>query len=285
MLQGKYQTRHSPPFVPGSEIAGVVTEVAKGVDYPRVGSRVVGLDQSFTGGLAEEIVTDASCLLELPDFVPTRVAAGMAVNYGTARYGLIQRAGFKRGETALVLGAGGNIGIAFIEMLAAHGVRPLAACGSQRKLDAALAHGAVMGFDYNHEGIATAVDRLTGGEGLDLVVDPIGGDYSQAALRCLRPGGRLLVVGFAGGEIACMPLNLPLLKNCSIVGVLLSTQVSENPTEFRHNLAAVFELYRENRLRPEFIEVDCFNDFSCGLALLGERAHIGKLVMRIGRAV
>jgi NADPH:quinone reductase len=284
MLQGKYQMKLKPPFVPGSEIAGTVIEIAEGVEYPRVGSRVVGLDQSFCGGLAEEIVTDADQLLELPDFVTTRVAAGMAVNYATACYGLVQRGGLQVGETALVLGAGGNLGGAFVEMIDALGGVPLAACGSSRKLEVAAAHGATMGFDYTKEPIKEAVERMTGGEGLDLVVDPVGGDYSQAALRCLRPGGRLLVTGFAAGEIACMPLNLPLLKNCSVVGVLLSTQVVRNPAEFRENLSAAFELYREGLVRPELIEVDCFSDFRCGIGLLSERDRIGKVVMRIGGA-
>lgn len=284
MLQGKYQMNLKPPFVPGSEIAGTVIEVADDVEHPRVGSRVVGLDQTFCGGLAEEIVTDADYLLELPEFVTTRVAAAMAVNYATACYGLVQRGALQVGETALVLGAGGNLGSAFLEMIDALGGVPLAACGSSRKLEVAASHGATMGFDYTKEPFKEAVSRMTEGEGIDVVVDPVGGDYSQAALRCLRPGGRLLVTGFAAGEIPCLPLNLPLLKNCSVVGVLLSTQVAGNPAEFRENLGATFELYGEGLLRPELIEVDCFSDFHCGIGLLSERDRIGKVVMRIAQA-
>jgi NADPH:quinone reductase len=284
MLEGKYQKNLPLPFIPGSEIAGIVTEIGEGVEYPRLGARVVGLDQSFTGGLAEEIVTEAECLIELPDFVPLRVAAGMAVNYGTACYGLVQRVGLDVGETVLVLGAGGNLGSAFLEMIDALGGRALAACGSRRKLEVAVAHGALMGFDYTKERIKDAIARMTDGEGVDVVVDPVGGEYSQAALRCLRPGGRLLVTGFAAGEIPCIPLNLPLLKNCSIVGALLSTQVSEEPGEFRENLGAAFDLYREGVVRPDLVEVDCFADFSCGIGLLYQRDRIGKVVMRVSGA-
>lgn len=284
MLQGKYQMTLKPPFVPGSEIAGTVTEVAEGVDYPRLGARVVGLDQTLCGGLAEEIVTDAHHLLELPDFVTTRVAAGMAVNYATACYGLVQRGGLQVGETALVLGAGGDSGTAFLEMIDALGGRPLAACGSSRKLEVAASHGALMGFDHTKEPIKDAVVRMTDGEGLDLVVDPVGSDHSQAALLGLRSGGRLLLTGVAEGDMPCLPLDLPLFKNCSVVGVSLNTQIARNPEEFRENLSAAFELYREGLVRPELIEVDCFSDFRCGIGLLNERDRIGKVVMRISGA-
>jgi NADPH2:quinone reductase len=282
ILAGKYQVKPRLPFIPGSEIAGVVTEVGPGVAYPRVGARVAGLNATFTGGLAEEIVSPIDAMTELPPAIPTRTAAGMLVNYATAYHALMQRGEVQPGELVLVLGGAGGVGLACIEIARAHGAAVLAACGSEAKVEVAERHGAAAAFIYGAKPIKAEVMRLTGGSGVDVVVDPVGGEYTEQAFRCLKPGGRLLVIGFASGEIARFPLNLTLLKSCAIVGVSLGAQVLHDTEGLKANLAALFRLYEQGALHPELVEIDCFESYAEGFAALNRRERVGKIVMRIG---
>jgi NADPH2:quinone reductase len=282
ILAGKYQVRPRIPFVPGSEIAGVVTEVAPGLSYPRVGSRVAGLNYTFTGGLAEEIVAPVDAMTELPGTISTRTAAGMLVNYATAYHGLAQRGSVHPGEVVLVLGAAGGVGLACVEVARACGASVLAGCSSASKVELAIRHGAAAGFDYRDGPIKPRVMELTEGRGVDVVVDPVGGTYTEEAFRCLKAGGRLLVIGFASGEIARIPVNLALLKSASIVGVSLGAQVLKDSAGLRDNLAALFRFHDQGLLRPELQEMDCFNQYSEGFAALSRRERMGKVIMRIG---
>jgi NADPH2:quinone reductase len=281
IVGGKYQVKPRLPFIPGSEIAGVVVETLAGVDHPRVGARVAGLNYEFTGGLAEEIVSPIDAMTVIPPGVPTRSAAGMLVNYGTAYHGLVQRGALRPGESVLVLGAAGGVGLACIEVANAHGAIVIAACGSAAKLTTAERHGAAQAFDYSRGPLKPEVMALTGGRGVDVVVDPVGGAYTEEAMRCLKPGGRLLVVGFASGEIARIATNLALLKNCSIVGVSLGAQVRHDPSGWRANVGALFGLYEQGLLSPELVEVDGLRDYAEGFAAVARRARVGKIVMRI----
>jgi NADPH2:quinone reductase len=281
ILAGKYQVKPPVPFVPGSEIAGVVTEIASDVRHVCVGARIAGINHSFTGGLAEESVSPVTTMVELPPGISTRLAAGMLVNYATAYHALVQRAALCPGETVLVLGAAGGVGVACIEIGRALRANVLAGCGSRAKLEVARCHGATAAFDYDQTSVRDAVMQFTAGRGVDVVVDPVGGSISEQALRCLRPRGRLLVVGFASGEIPRVPLNLPLLKSCSIVGVSLGTLALHEPAGLAANLAAVFQLYEQGKLQPELVDVDCFDNYAAGLALIGKRDRVGKIVMRI----
>jgi NADPH:quinone reductase-like Zn-dependent oxidoreductase len=221
-------------------------------------------------------------MTELPSFVSTLTAAGILVNYATAYHALVQRGGLRLGEVALVLGAAGGIGLACIDIARACGATVFAACGSRAKAEVAERHGAKTAFVYGEEPIKPELMRLTEGQGVDVVVDPVGGAYTEQAFRCLKPGGRLLVIGFASGEIARIPLNLTLLKSCSIVGVSLGALVLHDAAALQENLAAVFRLYSEGLLRPELVEIDGFKDYAEGFAALHRRERVGKIVMRIG---
>jgi NADPH2:quinone reductase len=281
MMSGKYQVRPALPFVPGSEIAGVVTEVAPDVRHIRVGARVAGLNYTFTGGLAEAAVIPAAIVAEVPATIPLEAAATMLVNYSTAYYALKDRGNLQPGETVLVLGAGGGVGLAAIEIAKTLGARVLAAASSEHKRDLAHRHGADDSFDYSRSPIKEALKERGG---VDVVVDPVGGEYSEQALRSLRPGGRLLVVGFAAGEIPRIPLNLPLLKNCSITGVFLGAQTRDEPACFVANMHALFALYEEQRLRPVITELQCFEGYAGALERIADRNAVGKVVMRLAGA-
>jgi NADPH:quinone reductase len=283
IVSGKYQLKPDAPFIPGSELAGVVTEVAEDVEHIHPGDRVAAINDSRVGGLAEEAVMPVATMVRLPPSMPTSVAAGMIVNYGTCYYGLMQRAAMRPGETVLVLGAAGGVGLAAVEIAKARGARVIAAAGSEEKIEMALRHGADAAFDYSAQSIKSEVMRLTGNRGVDVIVDPVGGQHSEQALRAVAPGGRMLIVGFAAGEIPKIPLNLPLLKDCAIVGVYLATFCRNDPASFVANIQAIFRLHEERALRPEIVELDCFTDYARAFELIADRRQIGKIVMRLAQ--
>jgi NADPH:quinone reductase-like Zn-dependent oxidoreductase len=278
ILKGRYQVRPALPFIPGSEVAGVVTEVAPDVLHIPVGARVAGVNYTFTGGLAEEALIPACLAVEVPARVRLEVAAALLVNYGTAYYALHQRASLQPGETVLVLGAAGGVGIAAVEIAKAAGARVLAAASSAAKLDIAGCHGADTGCNYSDPSFK---DWLKAQGGIDVVVDPVGGAYSEQCLRALRPGGKLLVVGFAAGEIPRIPLNLPLLKDCSITGAFLGVQTRDRPETFVAMMKIVFDLYAARKLKPPLVEFECFTGVDSALRHIEDRRSIGKVVLRV----
>ncbi|HEX5419218.1 MAG TPA: NADPH:quinone oxidoreductase family protein [Gammaproteobacteria bacterium] len=280
IMTGKYQIRPQLPFVPGSEVSGVVTEVGPGVERFHVGARVAGLNYTFVGGLAEEIVMPAAAAVVLPPSLSMRSAAGMLLNYATSNYALKDRGRLRAGERVLVLGAAGGVGLAAIEIAKAQGAWVLAAASSEAKLALARLHGADEGLNYAG---ASIKDELKRRGGFDVVVDPVGGVYSEQALRALRPGGRLLVIGFAAGEIPRIALNLPLLKDCSIIGAFLMTQMRCDPARFVANVRGVFALHAQGRLAPAITELDCFGDYGTALQRIGDRHAVGKVVLRVAR--
>ncbi|MBC8027131.1 MAG: NADPH:quinone oxidoreductase family protein [Steroidobacteraceae bacterium] len=279
MLAGKYQAKSEPPFTPGNEIAGIVTEVAADVVSVRPGTRVLAM--ASIGGLADECIVAASALVALPASMSMAVAAGFLVNYGTTYHALVQRANLKPSETLLVLGAAGGAGLTAIEIGKALGARVLAAASTDEKLEIAKRHGADGGFNYTRDSIKTKVKELTGDNGIDVAYDPVGADYAEQVVRSMAWNGRYLVIGFAGGNIPAIPLNLPLLKGCSLVGVFWGAHVRREPQVHATNLAALFGLFESGKLRPSVTELDGLERLPEALDLINGRRSTGKVVIRV----
>jgi NADPH2:quinone reductase len=217
MLQGKYQFKPPMPFAPGCELAGIVTEAGEGVAHVKAGDRVLAI--VMHGAFAEEAVADTARVVAIPAKIDFETAASFMFTYGTSYHALKDRARLTPGETLLVLGAGGGVGLAAVELGRHLGARVIAAASSAEKLAACRSRGAAETIDYTREDLRERVKAITGGRGVDVVYDPVGGAFTEPALRSLAWGGRLLVVGFASGEIPKLPANLALLKGASIVGV------------------------------------------------------------------
>jgi NADPH2:quinone reductase len=279
MVAGKYQVKPDVPFTPGNEVAGVVTEVGEGVTNVRVGARV--LASAGRGALAEECVVDASTLIPLPDSMTMAAAAGFLVNYGTTYHALVQRANLKPGETLLVLGAAGGVGLTAIEIGKALGARVLAAASTDEKLALAKEHGADAVFNYTTENIKAKVMEFTGDQGIDVAYDPVGADYAEQVVRSMGWNGRYLVIGFAGGKIPAIPLNLPLLKGCSLVGVFWGAHTRREPEIHAQNLKDLFSLFTEGKIKPHVTEKRGLESFAEALEILNGRKATGKVVIRV----
>lgn len=228
IIQGRYQFRAEPPFSPGSEIAGVVKEVGEGVTTVRRGDRVIGLPGPY-GGFREEVRVPPTNLLPIPDGVDFAAAAGFTLTFGTSHYALRDRAKLQHGETLLVLGAAGGVGLAAVQLGKVMGARVIAAASSKEKLAACVDNGADDVIDYSGEDVRERVKELTGGAGVDICYDPVGGSYAEPAVRSMAWGGRYLVIGFAAGDIPRIPLNLVLLKSCALVGVFFGAFTMREP--------------------------------------------------------
>ncbi|HMN44464.1 MAG TPA: NADPH:quinone oxidoreductase family protein [Povalibacter sp.] len=278
-VAGKYQIKPDVPFTPGNETAGVVTEVAPDILHIEPGARVLAM--AGTGGLAEECVVSAASLIPLPDSMSMSAAAGFLVNYGTTYHALVQRANLKAGETLLVLGAAGGVGITAIEIGKALGARVLAAASSEEKLALAKAHGADAVFDYTKDTIKSKVMEFTADRGIDVVYDPVGADYAEQCVRSMAWNGRYLVIGFAGGKIPAVPLNLALLKGCSLVGVFWGAHTRREPEVHAANLKALFQLFEEGRIKPHITEMNGLDSFTQALDVLNGRRSTGKVVIRV----
>ena len=279
MVAGKYQGKSEPPFTPGNEVAGVVSEVAADVRDVQPGARVLAI--SGGGGLAEECVVPATALIPLPDSINLSAAAAFLVNYGTTYHALVQRAQLKRGETLLVLGAAGGAGLSAVEIGKALGARVIAAASTAEKLELARQHGADAGFDYMRDSIKAKVQELTGDRGIDVAYDPVGADYAEQVVRSMAWNGRYLVIGFAGGRIPAIPLNLPLLKGCSLVGVFWGAHVRRESEVHAANLAALFKLFESGALRPHLVELDGLESCAAAIDAINGRRSTGKIVIRV----
>ena len=278
-VAGKYQVKPDAPFTPGNETAGVVTEVASDILHIEPGARVLAM--AATGGLAEECVVNAASLIPLPDSMTMGAAAGFLVNYGTTYHALVQRANLKAGETLLVLGAAGGVGITAIEIGKALGARVLAAASSDEKLALAKAHGADAVFNYTKDTIKSKVMEFTAERGIDVVYDPVGADYAEQCVRSMAWNGRYLVIGFAGGKIPAIPLNLALLKGCSIVGVFWGAHTRREPEVHAANLKALFKLFENGQIKPHITEMNGLDSFTQALDVLNGRRSTGKVVIRV----
>lgn len=277
IIEGKYQFRPDPPFIPGGEVAGTVSKLGADVDGVDLGDPVMAM--SLYGGFAEKIVIDADALLHRPEGMPGDVAAGFTMTYGTSMHALRQRAQLQPGETLLVLGAGGGVGLAAVEIGKAMGAVVIAAASSPEKLAAAKAAGADHLIDYGAEDLRGRIAEICGKKGVDVVYDPVGGPMFEQALRSTAWRGRVLVVGFASGEIPKVPANLALLKGCAIVGVFWGhfrqTETSEDNANFRQ----LFAWYAEGRLRPHISQALPLERAAEALTTLAQRRAVGKIVL------
>lgn len=278
-VAGKYQIKPDVPFTPGNETAGVVIEAAPDVSAAKRGDRVLAM--ASTGGLAEECIAPAGSLIPLPRSMSMGAAAGFLVNYGTTYHALVQRAQIRAGETLLVLGAAGGVGLTAIEIGKALGARVLAGASTDEKLELAKRHGADAVFNYTTEQIKTKVMEFTGGRGVDVAYDPVGADFAEQAVRSMAWNGRYLVIGFAGGKIPAIPLNLALLKGCSLVGVFWGAHTRHEPQLHADNLQALFRLFSEGKIRPHITEMNGLERFNEALDVLTGRRSTGKVVIRV----
>ena len=278
MVAGKYQGKSEPPFTPGNEVAGVVSEVAADVRVVQPGARVLAI--SGGGGLAEECVVAATAVIPLPDSMSLAAAAAFLVNYGTTYHALVQRAHLAPGETLLVLGAAGGAGLSAVEIGKALGARVIAAASTDEKLALAREHGADAGFNYARDSIKAKVQELAE-RGIDVAYDPVGADYAEQVVRSMAWNGRYLVIGFAGGNIPAIPLNLPLLKGCSLVGVFWGAHARREPAVHAANLAALFKLFESGALRPHLVELDGLESCAAAIDAINGRRSTGKIVIRV----
>ena len=248
IVQGKHQTRAVPPFIPGYEMAGVIKAVGEGVKGLKPGDR--GVAQLKWGGFAEEVALSADRFWPIPDELDYVRAAAFPLAYGTSYYALKNRGLLKAGETLVVLGAAGGVGIAGVQFGKIMGARVIACASSAEKLDICRRHGADELINYTTEDLREALKRLTGGTGVDVVLDPVGGRYAEPVVRSMAWEGRYLIVGFTAGEIPKIPLNLALLKGSSLVGVLWDTYSHRNPEGGRQNIREMAEMILAGKLDP-----------------------------------
>ena len=279
MLEGKYQVRPPFPFSPGGEIAGTVAATGEGVSGFSPGDRVFG--GTGVGGFAEQIAVPAAAMRHMPDEISFVQASGISTTYGTSYYALKQRAALQEGETLLVLGAAGGVGLAAVELGRAMGARVIAAASSAEKLDAAKAAGADELIDYSDGELKEKVKALTGGRGADVIYDPVGGDLTDQCMRCIAWYGRLLVIGFAAGDIPRVPINLILLKSCQVVGVFFGAWSGRFPEEAAENFREILDLYRQGRIDPLIGREYPLEEYARALRDLSERRAIGKVVVRV----
>jgi NADPH2:quinone reductase len=277
IVQNKYQMKPALPFVPGSEYAGVVAAVGEGVTHLRPGQSVACL--SGTGGFATHTIAPAALCMPLPPGFPHVDAAAFIMIYATSHHALVDRAQLKAGETVLVLGAAGGVGTSAIQIAKVLGARVIAAASSDEKCELCKSIGADATINYSRENLREAIAAATQGKGPDVIYDPVGGDLAEPAFRSIAWRGRYLVIGFAAGPIPSLPLNLPLLKGASVVGVFWGGFARNEP---KASAAAVQELahwYAEGKIKPV---IDCtmpMAELKAAYARMGSRAVKGKLVM------
>ena len=277
MLEDKYQFKAPPPYIPGGEVAGVVAALGDGVDSFSIGDRVVG-GLGTTGGYAQLASVPADSARAIPDSVGFAESTGLNYAYGTTLYGLKYRGELKAGETMLILGAGGNVGLSAVELGKLMGARVIAAASSEEKLDLCRARGADETINYATENLKDRAKELTDGAGVDVVYDCVGGDYAESALRAIGWAGRFLVVGFTAG-IPSIPLNLTLLKSCQIVGVFYGAMTQRDP-ELRNSIGdELLGLTASGKLSPHVSGRYSLDEAGQALRSLMDRKALGKIVI------
>jgi NADPH2:quinone reductase len=279
IIQNKYQVKPPLPFSPGSEMAGVVKEVGDGVTAFKPGDRVMGV--TSYGAFAEEVKTEARRLLPLPDGMSDTDAAAFLLTYATSDHALRDRGQLRAGETLLVLGAAGGVGLAAIEIGTIVGARVIACASSDAKLAVCRDHGADATIDYASDDLRERIRQLTDGRGPDVVYDAVGGRFTEPALRSIAWRGRLLVVGFAAGEIPTIPLNLALLKGCSIVGVFWGDFARREPDGFAASVRQLTTWYREGKIKPHISATFPLDRAVEAMKLMAARKVIGKIVLTV----
>ena len=287
IIQDKHHTRPPRPYPPGGEVAGIVESVGAGVASDIVGQRVVVGCLPY-GGMAEKLLVRADYLNPIPEGMSFEVAAGYSLVYGTSYYGLKDCARMQPGETLLVLGAAGGVGLAAVELGKAMGARVIATASTPEKLRVALDHGADDAVVYprgpfdaaGRKQLANLFKSASGPQGADVVFDPVGGDYSEAAVRCLRPNGRSLIVGFPAG-VPSLPLNLVLLKACRVIGVFWGPWVWREPASSLRNMVELAGLYERKAIRPLVSRSFPLSEAATAIEWIGRRQAVGKSVIKM----
>jgi len=278
IIAGKYQTKPAMPFSPSAEFSGTVERVGAGVTGLKAGDRVLGY--SGHGAARERIALSAERLVKLPDGVDFDRAAGLTVTYGTSLHALKDRARLQPGETLAVLGASGGAGLAAVELGKIMGARVIACASSAEKVEFARKHGADAGIDYGKEDLKDALRRATDGRGADVIYDPVGGGYAEAALRSIAWYGRFLVVGFAAGEIPKLPLNLVLLKGCDVVGVFWGSWIERDKAGHRANTEQLLQWCAQGKLSSHVHAVYPLREAAAALKAIAARKVMGKVILR-----
>jgi len=284
MIQDMYQFKPERPFSPGGEVAGVIEAVGEGVTHVKPGQRV--LASTGVGGMAQKALVDAARVVPIPDSMPFDEAAAFMMTYGTSYYALKDRGHLKAGETLLVTGAAGGVGLSAVELGKAMGAKVIAAASSQEKVDLAIRHGAESGVVYpagpfdkdGKKALAQQFKDAVGPKGWDVAYDGVGGDYAEAVIRASGWNGRFLVIGFPAG-IPALPLNLTLLKSCNIVGVFWGAAVARDPAAHAQNVKELMALYSEGKIRPHVSEHFPLERAGDAIAHLASRKAMGKVVV------
>jgi NADPH2:quinone reductase len=277
IIQNKYQVKPPLPFSPGSEVAGVIKAVGENVTHVAPGDEVFAF--TVYGGFAQEVKTDAKRLLPIPAGMTFPTAAAFGLTYATSDHALRDRGELEAGETLLVLGAAGGVGLAAVEIGKALGARVIACASSDDKLAVCREHGADETINYATEDLRKRIKAITGGKGADVIYDPVGGSYTEPALRSIAWRGRLLVVGFAAGDIPKIPLNLTLLKGCAIVGVYWGEFTRREPERFAQEMRQLGQWYGEGRIRPHISATYPLDRAADALNDMAQRRVVGKVVL------
>ena len=278
IIAGKYQYKPTMPFSPAAEFSGVVESLGAGVAAVKTGDRVVGY---MTHGAARErVAISTDKLIGMPDGLDFDRAAGVCITYGTTLHALKDRAKLKPGETLAVLGASGGVGLAAIELGRILGARVIACASSTEKIAFARKHGADEGIDYSKEDLKEALRRVTQRRGADVIYDPVGGAYTEAALRSIAWQGRYLVIGFTAGEIPKLPLNLVLLKGCDVIGVFWGSWIERDPAGHRANTAQLLTWAAEGKLSSHVHAVYPLAEAPAALKAIAARQVMGKVILR-----
>lgn len=277
IIEGKYQFQPPLPFSPGGEAAGVVAAIGEKAGDFKIGDRVMAL--TGWGAFAEQVAVPFYNVLPIPTTMDFTTAAAFGMAYGTSMHALAQRGQLKAGETLLVLGASGGVGLAAVEIGKAMGARVIAAASNAEKLAAAKAAGADELIDYRQASLRDEIKRLTGGQGVDVVYDPVGGELFEQAVRSLAWNGRLLVVGFASGTIPQLPVNLTLLKGAAVVGVFWGAFAQRQPEDNAANFRQLFAWHAEGKLKPLVSQTYPLAETGAAIERLAQRQAVGKLVV------
>ncbi|WP_312957285.1 NADPH:quinone oxidoreductase family protein [Stutzerimonas nitrititolerans] len=280
IIEGKYQFKPPFPFSPGGEAAGVVAAVGEKISHLKVGDRVMAL--TGWGSFAEQVAVSGQNILPIPAEMDFTTAAAFSMTYGTSMHALKQRANLQPGETLLVLGASGGVGLAAVEIGKAMGARVIAAASTNEKLEIARKAGADELINYSEASLRERLKELTDGQGVDVIYDPVGGKLFEEAFRSIAWNGRMLVVGFAaGGEIPALPANLPLLKGAALIGVFWGAFAQRQPQDNAANFKQLFAWYAEGKLKPLVSQTFALEQAAEAIDTLGKRKAVGKLVVKV----
>ncbi|OCX18140.1 NADPH:quinone oxidoreductase [Stutzerimonas xanthomarina] len=280
IIEGKYQFKPPFPFSPGGEAAGMVAAVGEKISHLKVGDRVMAL--TGWGSFAEQVAVSGQNVLPIPTEMDFTTAAAFSMTYGTSMHALKQRANLQPGETLLVLGASGGVGLAAVEIGKAMGARVIAAASTNEKLEIARKAGADELINYSEASLRERLKELTDGQGVDVIYDPVGGKLFEEAFRSIAWNGRMLVVGFAaGGEIPALPANLPLLKGAALIGVFWGAFAQRQPQDNAANFKQLFAWYAEGKLKPLVSQTFALEQAAEAIDTLGQRKAVGKLVVKV----